>query len=167
MRCSMFPFFLAAFLAATPPADANSTGDWYEFLFQGQKVGFMYAENEPTTVNDRPAIHMKNWTVISVLRTANQQIRIESTTDTWSEPDGKPMRYKHVRNEGKETRTSEGYRDGNTFIIRHAVGENLEERKIPIEPNMYFSTYIDRLLGKELKKGKELKGKAIIEEDGE
>lgn len=152
--------------AAAPPPDEKSKGDWYEFLFQGQKVGFMYAESENTTVNDRPAVHVKNWTVIKVLRSSTP-VDIESTTDSWSEPDGKPMRYKHTRKEAKEARTSEGYRDGNTFIVRHAVGDNLAERKLALEPNMIFSTFIDRLLIKDLRDKKEMKGKTIVEEDGE
>jgi hypothetical protein len=167
MLPSLLMFAVVGFSGCATTPDEKSTGDWYEFLFQGQKVGFMYSEHEPTTVNDRPAVHVKNWTVISVLRTANQKIRIESTTDTWSEPDGKPMRYKHTRGEGGETRSSEGYRDGDVFIIHHAVGDNMAERKIKLEPGMVLSTFIDRLLAKDLKKGKELKGKAIIEEDGE
>lgn len=155
-------------LAQKPGAlpDEKSTGDWYEFLFHGQKVGFFYVERGATTVNDRPAIHVKQWTVIKVRRT-QQSIHIESVIDAWSEPDGKPMRYTHTRKEGNDTRTSEGYRDGNTFLVRHAVGDNLEERKIALEPNMIFASTINSLFARDLKVGKELKGKAIIEEDGE
>jgi hypothetical protein len=158
----------AAAYAQKPSAlpDEKSTGDWYEFFFHGQKVGFSYTERSPTTVNDRPATHVKQWIVIKVRRT-QQPIHIESVIDAWSEPDGKPMRYTHTRQEGGDTRTSEGYRDGNTFVVRHAVGTNLKERKIALEPNTIFATSMTTQILKDLKVGKELKGKAIIEEDGE
>lgn len=140
--------------------------DWFDFEFQGHKVGYLFTRDESTSVNDRPALHARRWSVITVRR-QEQVIRMESTTDTWSEPDGKPMRYKHVRLEGRETRTSEGYRDGDAFVVRHDVGGNLQERRLPLGERVFLSSAIEGVFFPGLALGKSLSGKAIVEEDGE
>lgn len=161
-----------AVLASMPRAEAkaplvkDAKEYWFDFKFQGQKVGFLQSLDETTTVNERPAIHSKRWSVVTVRR-QEQVIRMESTTDVWSDPDGRPMRYKHLRLEGKEARSSEGFRDGKELIVRHDIGGNLSERKMLLGDGIYFATSLDLVFNKDLKVGKALTGKAIVEEDGE
>src|SRR5690242_6406190 len=107
------PLALALLLGAAPaPKEA-----WFDFKFQNKKVGFLQSVDEPTTVNDKPALHLKRWSVVQVRR-EKDTIRMESTTDSWTDLQGHPMRFKHVRFEGKDERSFEGYRDGGEFVIR-------------------------------------------------
>ena len=151
---------------ATSTARAGEREAWFDFKFQGHKVGYLFAEDEETNINDKPALHAKRWSVV-IVRRQEQVIRMESTTDAWSEPDGKPMRFKHIRLEGRETRNAEGYRDGNVFIVRQEVGGNTSEKKLPLDANVFLASSIDALFFKDMTVGKSMSGKVIVEEEGE
>jgi hypothetical protein len=163
-RALLFLAILPLLVSANAPQ--KTTEYWYDFKFQGHKVGFLQAIDEPTTVNDRPAIHSKRWSKIVVRREKNE-IKMESTTDVWSDADFRPMRYKHVRVENNDERTAEGYRDGKEFVVRKSIGGNLVEKRFPLTDDLRLSTSLDELFNRSLKVGKTLSGKAIVEEEGE
>lgn len=159
---------LAAAPALAKPAKKAPKLDresWYGFEFLGNKVGYMVARDEGTLVNGAPAYHLNRHTVVTVKRRA-EVIHVESSTDLWVAPDLTPMRFKNERREGREVRTVEGYRNGDQFVIRRAIGKNLEERKIPLK-DLRLAMSLDLLLYRGLKKGQKWTGRALGEEDGD
>ncbi len=150
---------------AAAPVRAR-TEAWFEFHFHGKKVGFLYALDEPTTVDGKPAIHSLRRSVLTVRR-ADQVIRMESDTDAWSEPSGRPIRFTHLRNEGGAVRKLEGERKGDTFVVRVDVGGTLTEKKHPFSADLVLSAALDSTFKRDLVVGKEAKGQALLEEDGE
>lgn len=139
---------------------------WFEFRFHNKKVGFVHAVDEPTTYEGRAAVHSMRRSLITVRRQDNV-LRMEATTDAWSEPDGKPIRFTHLRMEAGAERKLEGTRDGNTLIVRVIVGGALSEKRHPLTGEVYLSASLDHVFKKDMKVGKKLVAKAIIEEDGE
>lgn len=162
---------LAATLLATPALAKGPTAPkldreaWYGFEFLGNKVGYMVARDEGTLLNEQPAYHLSRNTVVTVKRKA-EVMNVQSTTDLWVKPDLTPLRFKNERREGAEIRTVEGYRDGDSFVIRRALGGNLEERKIPLK-DLRLAMSLDILLYDGLEKGKKWSGRALGEEDGD
>ncbi|MFO0725704.1 MAG: transglutaminase-like domain-containing protein [Myxococcota bacterium] len=138
---------------------------WYDFNFHGSKVGFLQAIDEPTTWAGKPALHFRRHSVITVRRAA-EVIRMESDTDAWSDTEGHPLHFVHVRDEGGAKRHVEGTVDGGMMVIKSNVGGTLGESKVPIGEGVYFSSGLDWLLKRDLKLGKKASGKALIEEDG-
>lgn len=154
---------------AEAPVAAAAKGrveTWYEFMFHGKKVGFLYALDEPTTVDGKPALHTLRRSILTVRR-ADQVIRMESDTDAWSEPNGRPIRFVHVRNEGGAARRLEGERAGDSFVVRVDVGGTLTEKKHPLTPDLVFSSALDATFKTQLAVGKKKSGLALLEEDGE
>jgi hypothetical protein len=170
MKQSALSLALLAGLIALPAladdAPPKTKDYWFDFKFNGKKVGFMESLDEGTTVNDRPALHMKRWSVVQVRR-EKDMMRMESTTDSWTDLEGHPMRFKHVRVEGNDPRTFEGYRDGNQFIVKKDIGGNLVETKVPLSKDVYASAALDALFNEKLKPGKVMTGKAVVEDEGE
>ncbi|MEQ9499652.1 MAG: transglutaminase-like domain-containing protein [Deltaproteobacteria bacterium] len=158
-------FTAAAPAAAKPKAPKLDREVWYGFEFLGNKVGYMVARDEGTLLNDQPAYHLNRHTVVTVKRKA-EVINVESSTDLWVTPDLTPLRFKNERREGREVRTVEGYRDGSSFVIRRALGGNLEERRIPMK-GLRLAMSLDLLLYRGLAKGKKWTGRALGEEDGD
>jgi hypothetical protein len=157
-----------ALFSLAPPAFAKGlerTERWYDFRFHGKKVGFLTAIDEPTEIEGKPAIHSLRRSLITVRRMENV-IRMESTSDAWAEPSGKPIRFKHTRDEGGAARSVEGNRNGDTMLVRIDVGGTLSEKKYPITPDLILSTSLDALFKSELRDKKSQKGQAVIEEDG-
>ena len=152
---------------ATPAAKAR-TESWFEFFFHSKKVGFLYALDEPTTVEGRAAVHSLRRSVL-VVRRADQVIHMESETDAWSELDGNPIRFKHVRTEGGARRTLEGTREGAVFAVRVDVGGTLTEKKHPLVKGTRYilSSAMDAFFKRDLAVGKKEVGQAILEEDGD
>lgn len=169
MRLLVLTGLTAALIAspalAKPKAPKLKREAWYAFEFLGNKVGYMVARDEGTLMNGRPAYHVTRRTVVVVKR-KDEVINVESSTDVWVTPDLIPMRFKNVRNEGKETRTVEGYRDGNQFVVRRAIGANLQERKVPLK-DLKLAMSLDLLLYDGLKPGAKWTGRALGEEDGD
>ncbi len=145
---------------------AAPTEAWYEFKFHGKKVGFMHALDEGTTFEGVAALHAHRRSVVTVRRQAHV-IRMEAVTDSWSTPDGQPLRFTHVRTEGGASRTIKGFRDGDSFDVRFEVGGQLTEKRVSAGKGVYLSSAIDGLFKRDLKVGKSMKGKVIVEEDGE
>ncbi|MEO1336113.1 MAG: transglutaminase-like domain-containing protein, partial [Myxococcota bacterium] len=135
---------------------------WYAFEFAGNKIGYIKAIDERTSVNGRPAYHLHRWSKLTVKR-REEVVDIESTTDSWFSVDGAPMRFKHSRSEGAESRSIDGYRDGDVFVLRQSVGKNLTEKKIPISPDLRLSSSLEVLLADNLKVGAQMKGRVIDE----
>jgi transglutaminase superfamily protein len=162
--------FLSALLALTSLAASGTPSSpkeyWFDFKFNGKKVGFMQSLDEDTTVNDRPALHMRRWSVVSVRR-EKDTMKMESTTDSWTDLEGHPMRFTHTRYEGSDPRSFEGYRDGDQFIVKKNIGGNLVETKVPLGKDVYASAALDALFNEKLKVGKVMTGKAIVEDEGE
>lgn len=156
---------LPAQLAVATPVRAR-TESWFEFLFHGKKVGFTYALDEPTTVDGRPALHSLRRSILTVRR-AEQVIRMESDTDAWSEPNGRPIRFTHVRTEGGAIRRLEGERRGDTFVVRVDVGGTLTEKTHPCPPEVILSAALDSTFKQNLSVGKKQAGLTLLEEDGE
>jgi hypothetical protein len=148
---------------------------WYDFTFYGTKVGFLHARDESTTINGQPAFLVHRWSVVTVRR-LEQVVRIEATTDTYFAPDGTPMRFAHKRVEGKETRSVEGYRDGDQLVIRNDVGGNLEEKRIPMKGGttgkepctgpLYLASSLELLFNEGLNEKKLMAGCALDESEG-
>lgn len=147
-------------------AKAERIETWYEFRFHGQKVGFLHAVDQPTTYEGKPATHSLRRSMITVRRQDNV-LRMEATTDAWAQPDGTPIRFTHTRLEAGAPRKLEGHRDGDVIAIRIEVGGALSEKRHKLEPNMYLSASLDQVFKRDLKVGKKLSGKVIIEEEGE
>ncbi len=142
---------------------------WYNFKFKGAKVGFLYAKDEPTKVDGRAAIHIHRRSVISVRRQA-QSIRMESITDAWVAPDGTPMRFTHKRIEGGDTRSVEGYRDGNELVVEQNVGGNVRKSKIALTQGgkrVLFASSLELLFAEGLRVGKTMTGLALDEAEAQ
>lgn len=150
--------------AAAPKLEKRET--WYHFKFGGKKVGFLYALDEPSNLEGQTAIHSHRRSLITVRRLENT-ITMEATTDAWADPNGKPIRFKHVRMEGGAPRNVEGTREGNVFKIRMEVGGKLTESSVPLDGAVYLSSSLDVITKRDLAVGKKMEGKAIIEENGE
>ncbi len=164
---ALLPIIAASLLltaAAQQKLERRET--WYDFKFAGKKVGFLYALDEPTQLEGQHAIHSHRRSVITVRRLENT-ITMEATTDAWTDPAGKPVRFKHVRMEGGALRSVEGFRDGKAFKIRMEVGGKLTESTVPLEDKLFLSTSLDVVTKHDLAVGKKMEGKAIIEENGE
>ncbi len=141
---------------------------WYDFKFKNNKVGYLFAKDEPTEINEQPAIHLNRWSVVVVTR-QKDVIRMESTTDTWFAPDGAPMRFKHARVEGGEKRNVEGYRDGDVFVVSRTVGSDKHDEKISLaKGTVKLASSLEVLfIGSGLEVGKKEKGLAIDEAEAE
>ena len=139
---------------------------WYANYFQGQKIGYAHTVDERTQINGVPAYHLSRTTVLVVKRSTDS-VRIESKLDTWVDADHAPMRFKVQRKEGAETRTLEGYRNGEQLVVRQAVGRNLTERKVPITKDLRLGASLDLVLADNLKVGTVIEGQALDEEQGD
>jgi hypothetical protein len=148
-----------------PPIQTREV--WYDFMFKGSKVGYLYAKDEPTEINGQPAIHLHRWSVVVVNR-QNDEIRMESTTDTWFAPDGTPMRFKHARKEGAEQRRVDGYRDGDVFVISRSVGGDERTDRISLKGKVKLASSLEILfISSGLKVGKKERGYAIEEAEAQ
>lgn len=139
---------------------------WYEFNFHGKKVGFLHVIDEATKLEGRDAIHAHRRSVVTVRR-QDHVIRMEATTDAWSDPKGAPLRFTHLRVESGDKRRIEGYRDGAEFVVKFEAGGNLITKRHPLNDGVVLASTIDSLFKTAMKVGKSMAGKAIIEEDGE
>ena len=139
---------------------------WYEFLFNKRKIGFVRATDELTQVNGRPAYHLNRYSMLAVKRQA-QTVEISSTTDSWFGLDGTPMRFVTERREGAEARKVEGYRDGQTMVVRMSIGKNLTEKRIPITKDLRLSSSLEVLIAEKLKVGASMTGKVVDETQGD
>jgi hypothetical protein len=149
-----------------PEAPRPRTETWYEFTFYGNKVGYLHAIDEPTTLDGQPAIHSKRRSVLEVRR-ASQTIRMESDTDAWSDPSGRPLRFTHVRTEGGAVRRLEGNKRGESFVVKVDVGGTLTEKVHPYTADLRLSASLDAHLKRDLVVGKKSQGLALLEEEGE
>lgn len=137
---------------------------WYDFQFLGRKVGFTMARDELTQINGKPTVHSHRWSVITVRR-EQEVVRLEFTTDVYFAPDGTPMRFTQTRNEGKEKRALEGYRDGDVLVVRQDVGGSVQESKIPLK-GLRLASSLDVIVARNLKVGWSLAGQALDEGEG-
>lgn len=174
LRTSLSALALVALLAvpgtlsarpAARPAKGSAEA-WFDFKFQRKKVGFFESMDEPVTEQGQRAIHMKRWSVVQVRRESDT-IRIESTTEVWTDPKGHPIRFKQHRTEGQDERNLEGHREGKAFVVTKDVGGNTERKRFPLKDNLYAAASLDSLFNTNLKVGKEFRGEAIVEEEGE
>lgn len=153
-------------LRAESKAGRTLEDAWFDFFFQKRKVGFLRAIDEETNHHGAPALHAHRWSVLTVLR-QSESIRMESTTDAWFSPEGTPFRFKHERKEGSQTRSTEGYREGKEFVLRVDVGGNLSEQRIALADDVYLSSSLEVLFHRRLAPKAKLRGKAIVEEEGQ
>lgn len=153
-------------LFAVPALAQETKGElWYDFKFHGAKVGFLQALDEPTTYEGKPAIHSRRHSLITVRR-GPDLVRMESDTDSWADLKGRPLHFTHVRNEGGSKRRLEGTVEGSMFVVKTDVGGSLSETKIPLGDDVYLSSNLDYFTKRDLKEGKKISGRAVVEEDG-
>jgi hypothetical protein len=138
---------------------------WYDFIFHGQKLGFLYAKDEKATLDGAMAIHAHRRSVMTVNR-QEATLRLEATTDAWYRPLGQALKYVHRRQEGQELRTSEGSLQGDVFVFRTQVGRSVEETRVPAKEPLYFASTLERVFVPRFAPGKTFSGQVIIEEEG-
>ncbi len=139
---------------------------WFNFSFQGTKVGFLYARDEPDTLDGRPVLRAHRRSVMTVRRQA-QVIRMESTTDSWFGDKGQPIRFRHRRHEGDEVRTVRGDRKGQAMQVVMNLGGREVKKSIPLGKGVYLASSLDVLFNQGLRPKKKMRGHAILEEEGE
>lgn len=146
-------------LAKPEPQDA-----WYEFRFHGNKVGFLHAVDTQTELEGQPALYASRRSLITVKR-QEHVIRMESHTESWCAPDGRPIRFKHKRAEGGAERLVEGHTEGDVLLVTMNVGGSVTKQRIPLGPQLYLASTLDALHKHGLRAGFSVQGKAIVEEE--
>ncbi len=151
----------------TAPVLAPSSDElWFQMKFHGQKIGHTRSRLETTELDGQAAVHIERWSVITVRRQSNV-IRMEHTLDLWFTPDGVPLQYRLLRKEGEERRKSEGAKDGDRFVITQIVGSTPRQKQHPLQPGVYLSSSMEWLFLRDLKPGREVKGRVIDEIEGD
>ncbi|MBI2375977.1 MAG: lasso peptide biosynthesis protein [Deltaproteobacteria bacterium] len=162
--------------AALPPLASRTSSaatyrqhTFYDYRFYGKKVGYLEALDEPGDHAGTPAIRSVRKSVITVKR-GGDLVRMESNIEAWSAPDGSPLAFTHVRNEGAGPRSITGKRAGNVFEIELDIGAGKSTLSYPLEPATYLNASIDALTKPSLLKCAPscpaIKGRTIVEEDG-
>lgn len=145
--------------APTPAEDA-----WYEFNFHGNKVGFLHAIDTKTELDGQPALYASRRSLITVKR-QEHVIRMESHTESWCAPDGRPLRFRHKRAEGGAERLVEGHREGDVLVVTMNVGGSITKQRVPLDSGVYLASTLDALHKGALAPGYAVKGRAFVEEE--
>ncbi|MEM1024534.1 MAG: transglutaminase domain-containing protein [Myxococcota bacterium] len=146
---------------------AEPSGDrWYDFAFKSQKIGYLHAREEETTRDGGPALHVTRASVMKVGR-RDQDIRMESTIQSWCRPDGAPLAFVHTRREGEQVRELRGEVVGKDFVVTTRIGDSVSEQRYPLRPGLMLASTLDVVHYGELSLGKVIEGEAISESEGD
>ncbi|MBI4815491.1 MAG: transglutaminase domain-containing protein [Deltaproteobacteria bacterium] len=129
---------------APPALDGYRHHTFYDYHFHGKKVGYLEARDEPTTYEGQRAILSVRRTVITVKRDTSL-IKMVSDIESWSTPEGVPLAFKHLRDEGSAIRTLSGKKVGATFEIETNVAGGKTKSSVPLTRPTYLNAAYDAL----------------------
>lgn len=155
------PALLLPLLLWTAPPGTVSD-DWYSFLLNQQKVGYLHHHDAPAIWKGEKAVKAERQMVIEVKR-QGQAIRMEHDATAWFKPDGSPLHFRYASNEAGSKRLMEGEVTGQKLRVRIQTGDTTKTQLLPITPGLIFSSSLEWLLQKELKPGYQRKGQLIDE----
>jgi hypothetical protein len=153
-------------LGFEPAAHAIPAETWLDFRFHGTKVGFVHATE--AAIDEAGARRLvSRRAALTVVRRNTEVMRIESDTEAVSDPSGRPVRFETTRTEAGAKRRVVGRVDGQSLLVTLELGTSKTEKRIPLAPDLYLATSTDVLFKKDLKVGKRVEGKVVVEDDGD
>ncbi|MGF1511001.1 MAG: transglutaminase family protein [Myxococcota bacterium] len=152
--------------ASQSEASQGDEGRWYNFIFKGQKVGYMHAREDSVTWEGAPAFHVTRASVLEVKR-RDSSIRMQSNIQAWVRPDGRPLRFTHRRVEGELERQLSGRARGDQFVIEIKVGKDVTRTSVPLDDQTILASASEAVFFKQLAPGFKKTGRAISESEGD
>lgn len=158
---------LSLLALALAPAAAEArpfSGEyWYDFMMNGQKVGYLRTLDKMDRLGGK-AVHYAEREAVVKVRRLNHEMKMHHLARIWFAKDGTPLKLNYDSDDAGQKRTVRGVRKGDALVATLSLGGGRPQSvELPLAGGLRFASSVDALLLPKLKPGFEAQGKLLDE----